>query len=349
MAERRGKGNMKYQKYMQEIMEQLTEYKTKVDEIAISYVSEKQKHEKQLENMDGKYTESYMAEERRNWKPKINYRGLIDFAREVHQKNAMDYFDKIKSEMDGYFQIPVDSGFASTVSAIKAVGVTLNDREFKLLQGASGGYWGRRLLNELAVSRTKTEQGAELENGEMKRTEKETKIPYGGVELPDIEKAYDSLQGVQNALNMAFEGYCGENYELKNIVFPLSKATEETNTSLVETYGVQPHKQTLDNLTISKMASSTKCFDEKYHSYTAFSEMMRSLEATMPKPKRKEVLTDDDKKLIDMIINSNYPTLAQDEAVNIAKADEHLAELLALDERYGAAVKTALGEVSENE
>jgi len=330
-------------------MQELNQYKEKVDEMATAYVAEKTKFEKSLEDMRGKYTPEYIEDSRKNWQPKMNYKGLIDFAREVHQKNAMDYFDKIKSEMDGYFQIPVDNGFASTVSAIKAVGVTLNNREFELLQGASGGYWGRRLLNELAVSRTKTEQRAELENGEMKRTEKETKIPYGGVELPDIEKAYDSLQSVQNALNMAFEGYCGEGYELKDIVFPLSKTTEETNAKLAAAYGVQPQKQTLDAVTISKMATSAKCFDENYHSYTAFSELMGGLAATMPKPKRKETLTDDDKKLIDTLIDSKYESLAKDQAVQIAKADEHLAELLRLDTRYGAAVKTALGEVSENE
>lgn len=340
---------MKYQKFMKKIMEQLTAYKKEVDEMAVGYIAEKTKHEKQLESMRGKYTESYITEERRNWKPKVDYGKAVALARETRRKIAMSYFDKIKAELDGYFQIPVDSGFASTVSAIKAVGVTLNNREFELLQGASGGYWGRRLLNELAVSRTKTEQGAELENGEMKRTEKETKIPYGGVELPDIEKAYDSLQSVQNALNMAFEGYCGEGYELKDIVFPISKATEETNAKLAAAYGVQPQKQTLDAVTISKMATSAKCFDENYHSYTAFSELMGGLAATMPKPKRKETLTDDDKKLIDTLIDNRYESLAKDQAVQIAKADEHLAEILMLDTRYGAAVKTALGEVSENE
>lgn len=340
---------MNYQRIMQKIMEQLTAYKSKVDEMAVAYVAEKTKYEKQLQSMEGKYTESYIAEERRNWKPKVNYRGIIDLARETHRKIAMGYFDKIKSEMDSYFSTPVNADFASTLVAVKTLGLNLTNYEFSLLQSSSNGYMGRRLLNELAVSRTKTEQRAELENGEMKRTEKEVKMPYGGVELPDIEKAYDSLQGVQNALNVAFEGYCGESYELKDIVFPLSKATEETNAKLVAAYGVQPQKQTLDAVTISKMATSAKCFDENYHSYTAFSELMGGLAATMPEPKRKEVLTDDDKKLIDTLIDSRYESLAKDQAVQIAKADEHLAELLRLDERYGQSVKQALGEVSENE
>lgn len=340
---------MNYQKIMQKIMEQLTAYKAEVDEVATSYVAEKTRFEKSLEDMRGKYTPEYIEESRKNWKPKANYRGIIDLARETHRKIAMSYFQKIKSEMDGYFQIPVDSGFAATVTAVKSLGVTLNNREFELLQATSGGYWGLRLLNELGVSRTRTEQRAELENGQTKRVEKEVKTPYTTVNLPDIEKAYDSLQGVQNALNMAFDGYCGESYELKDIVFPLSKTTEETNAKLAAAYGVQPQKQTLDTITISKMASSGKCFDENYHSYKAFYELMDSLAATMPKPKRKEVLTESDRKLIDTLIDSKYESLGREQAVQIAKADEHLAEILRLDERYGVAVKTALGEVSENE
>ncbi|MDE7280368.1 MAG: hypothetical protein K2N36_01330, partial [Ruminiclostridium sp.] len=86
-------------------------------------------------------------------------------------------------------------------------------------------------------------------------------------------------------------------------------------------------------------------FNENYQSYTELSEIMENLAATMPTPKRKEVLTDDDKKLIDTLIDSKYESLAKDHAVQIAKADEHLAELLRLDTRYGEAVKTALGEV----
>lgn len=35
------------------------------------------------------------------------------------------------------------------------------------------------------------------------------------------------------------------------------------------------------------------------------------------------------------LISSNYPSLAQGDAIRIAKADSRLAEILALDERYG--------------
>ncbi len=341
---------MKYQAYMKKILQQLTEYKGTVDALATSYQLEVARREEELTGTKGKYTDSYIEEARRNWKPTKDYSGEIGMAREKHQKIALAYIDQIQKELDSYFQIPVDNGFATTITAINSLGVTLSNREFELLQGKANGYWGLRLLNQAAISRTKTEQQAELDdNNKMKRVEKEVKIPYGGVELPNIEQAYNSLQSVKNAVNTAFEGYCGANYELKDIVFPISEAQEATNVKLSEAYGVQPQKQALDNITISKMAISVKCFDENYRSYTVFSEMMEELAATMPKPERKTTLTDGEKKLIDTLINPQYPLAGQNDAIRIAKTDERLAELLMLDTRYSKSVKEALGEVSDNE
>ena len=97
------------------------------------------------------------------------------------------------------------------------------------------------------------------------------------------------------------------------------------------------------------MAGSVKCFDENHRPYTAFSEMMKGLEATMPEPKRKTTLTDSDKNLIDTLISTDYPSLAQSDAIKIAKADSRLVEILSLDERYGKAVKEALREGADNE
>lgn len=316
--------------------------------LSSSYLAEKATHEEELRKMQGKYTEEYITESRQNWKPKTDYRKAVSIAREKHQKIALAYIDRIQKEMDEYFQVPVNPSFASTVTALKTVGAKINNREFQLLQGACGGYWDRKLLSELAANRTEKSDKVEL-NGTnaSERIIVDKPMPYIGVELPDIEEAYNNLQSVKNAVNIAFE-YCGESYELKDIVFR-DEARERINDKLSEAYGVQPQKPTLDSMTISKMASSIKCFDENYHSYTAFSEMMGTLAATMPEPKRKTALTDSDRNLIDTLIDSKYPTSAQNDAIRIAKADSRLAEILALDERYGKAVQAAVEEASDNE
>lgn len=109
-------------------MEQLTGYKGTVDTLATSYQLEVARREEELTGTKGKYTDEYIKESRRNWESSKDYSGEISRSREKHQKIALAYIDQIQKELDSYFQIPVDSGFTATVTAIKALGVTPNNR-----------------------------------------------------------------------------------------------------------------------------------------------------------------------------------------------------------------------------
>ena len=341
---------MNYKKIMQRIFAELSMYKQEIDKFAADYQSEYKKFDEEMRAAEGKFTESYIRESRQNWKPRLDYAGLISMARETHSKNVAGCISQLEQQLNDYFRTPADANFCATLTAIKALGVNLSNREFSLLQESSNGYLGRRLLNELAVTRAKTEQAAELKDGEMIRTEKEAKIPYGGVDLPDIEKAYDALQSLKNGVNIAFSGYCGEHFELQDIVFPLDRGAEETSRKLAETYGVQPlQKQALGAVEISKMATSIKYFDENSRTFTEFAKMMDGISATLPKPPKKTELTKDDESLIDSLIDFRYPNSAKEKAVEIAKKDERLRELLELDERYRDAIEKSLGEASDDE
>lgn len=338
-----------YKKIMQKIFAELKMYKQEIDKFGADYQSERKKFDEEIEAAKGKYTESFIAESRANWKPRLDYAGLISMARETHSKNVTRCISQLEQQLNDYFKTPADANFCATLNSIKLLGVTPNNLEFKLLQETSGGYWGRRLLNELAVSRTKTEQRAELENGEMTSVQKEKAIPYTNIELQNIEQAFDGLQNVKNAVNIAFSGYCGTSYELKDIVFPVDKAAEETSRKLAEVYGTESQKQVLGVMEISKMTASINCLSEDYRSYVEFAKIMDSIDATIPKPPKKTELTEDDKSLIDSLIDFRYPNSAKEKAVEIAQKDERLKELLELDERYKDAIEKSLGEVSDNE
>lgn len=341
---------MNYKKIMQKILTELSMYKSEIDKFAADYQAERRKFDEEMEAAEGKFTESYIAETRANWKPSKNYSGLVKMARETHSKTMMGCISQLEQQLNNYFRAPADANFCATLNSIKLLGVTPDNLELKLLQETSGGYWGRKLLNHLAISRTKTEQAAELKGGEMTRTEKETKIPYGGVDLPDIEKAYDALQSVKNAVSTALEGYCGEGFELKDIIFPPNKTAEETSRKLAEAYGVQPQKQMMGAVEISKMATSIKYFDENNRAFTEFAKMLDGINATLPETSKKTELAENDRELIDLIIEPQYPSLAAGKAVEIAKKDKRLSELLKLDSRYGQKVREALGEeASDNE
>lgn len=339
---------MNYKKIMQKILAELSMYKSEIDKLAISYQEECKRFDKEMEAAEGKFTESYIAETRANWKPRLDYAGLISMARETHSGNVARCITQLEQQLGDYFRTPADANFCATLTAIKALGVNLSNREFSLLQESANGYVGRRLLNELAITRMQTEQAAELKDGEMTSVQKEKTIPYTGVDLPDIEKAYDALQSVKNAVNIAFQGYCGEDCELKGVVFSSDKAAEETNRRLVETYGTELREQALSAMEISKMATSIKCLGENYHAYVEFAKMMDNIDATIPKRSKKTELTEDDKKLIDLMIEPQYPSLAAGKAAEIAKSDSRLAEILLLDERYGQRVREALGKETES-
>lgn len=335
---------MNYKKSMQKILAELSMYKSEIDKLAADYQSERKKFDEEMEAAKGKFTESYIAETRANWKPSKNYSGLVKMARETHSKTVMGCISQLEQQLNDYFRAPADANFCATLNSIKLLGVTPDNLELKLLQETSGGYWGRKLLNHLAISRTKTEQAAELKEGEMTTVQKEKPIPCFSVELPSIEHAYDALQSLKNAVNTAFSGYCGVNYELKDVIFPVDAVTEQTSRKLAEAYGMQPQKQTLGAMEISKMATSIKFFDENSRVYTEFAKMVDIINATIPETSKKTELTENDRELIDLIIEPQYPSLAAGKAVEIAKKDERLSELLKLDSRYGQKVREALGE-----
>lgn len=341
---------MNYKKIMQKILTELSMYKSEIDKFAADYQAERRKFDDEMEAAEGKFTESYIAETRANWKPSKNYFGLVKMARETHSKTVMGCISQLEQQLNDYFRAPADANFCATLTAIKALGVNnLSNREFSLLQESANGYLGRRLLNELATTRTQTEQAAELKEGEMTTVQKEKPIPCFSVELPSIEHAYDALQSLKNAVNTAFRGYCGTNYELKDVIFPVDAVTEQTSRKLAEAYGMQPQKQTLGAMEISKMATSIKFFDENSRVYTEFAKMVDSINATIPKPQKKTELTEGDKSLIDSLIDYQYPNTARAKAVEIAGKDERLKELLQLDTRYKDAIQKSLGEASDNE
>lgn len=188
---------MNYKKIMQRIFAELSMYKSEIDKLAADYQSKYKKFDEEMRAAEGKFTESYIRESRQNWKPRLDYAGLISMARETHSKNVTRCISQLEQQLNDYFRTPADANFCATLTAIKALGVNLSNREFSLLQESSNGYLGRRLLNELAVTRTQTVPEAELKDGEMTNVQKEKPIPCFSVDLPDIEKAYDALQNVK--------------------------------------------------------------------------------------------------------------------------------------------------------
>ena len=97
---------MNHKNYFEKIMEALKDYKKSVDMLIPQYQAEVNRHDAELESMRGKYTDSYIAEEKEKWKPSKNYRGLLDAEREKRSSIAEHYLELLKKNLDGYFNSP---------------------------------------------------------------------------------------------------------------------------------------------------------------------------------------------------------------------------------------------------
>lgn len=70
------------------------------------------------------------------------------------------------------------------------------------------------------------------------------------------------------------------------------------------------------------------------HADEAFSKVMEKANSILPESKIKRELTENDRKFIDTLIDSKYPSLARDRVKALAEADTDIESLLLLDERY---------------
>lgn len=327
---------MRVKTYLEKTMVELKAYKEKIDSIIPVYWAEINAHEVYLENMEGKYTPEYIAEEREKWKPKTDYYGIINAEREKRKAATDFYLELIQKSLDKYFNSPVSAEFANKVTAIKMMGLQLSDREFKLLQNSANTYMERRLLSQLAKSRTVSEARTVLDPEKAKTNynvsealenkQIEVSKPYWGVEVPDIEKVYSAFQNVKNNVNTVFRGYCGSNMELKEIV-----GCDGNNIGA-----------------IVDATHSLNCFDLEKGSYKEFLEIMEKAAEVLPSSRVKTALTESERKFIDALIPAadyeKYPTLARKRAVELARASAEVASLFMFDGRYKEDVEKALNE-----
>ena len=89
---------MRVKTYLEKTMVELKAYKEKIDSIIPVYWAEINAHEVYLENMEGKYTPEYIAEERGKWKPKTDYSGIINAEREKRKASGNNGFRNITRE-----------------------------------------------------------------------------------------------------------------------------------------------------------------------------------------------------------------------------------------------------------
>lgn len=298
---------MKYQKNVKKISTALAKYKASIDELETLYKSECQKVKSEAEKMRGKWTDEYISKYISEHNPDATFKARLQGARAEAEPIILDSLDRLQKVLDGYFNAPIKPDFANKIMSIKLSGLQLSDLEFKILQDSATSYMERRLLNQLAESRTKRSTVVELDsNGTPHSKETDVNNPYLHFELPNIESVYKQFEDFKRTARTLLYQYSGTNAEMSHLL----------------------DKDVPNYVSVTADAFFRGGYEEE------FTKTMEKANAILPESKIKRELTENDKKLIDLLIDEKYPSLAQSRAKELAEADTDIGELLALDERY---------------
>lgn len=308
---------MKYKSYVAVITKALKEYKELVDSMAAAYKQDRQKIEQTAKEMQGKWTQEYIEKYKRENNPIFKYKKQMQEYRARYEPTVIKYLEFLKKQLDDYFNAPVKAEFANKINAIKISGLKLSNMEFKLLQDTATSYMERRLLEQLAMSRTSISiQHAfdtnEPDGGRNGVRNVEVADPCCAVELPDIESMYKAFRDYEHAATGLLRSYAGPNAELT---------------------------MALDNNTRDYIAVSMDAYF-RCNKESEFIEHMDKANSILPESKVKRELTENDRKLIDVLVDPKYPTLAEKTVKEIAEISPELTELFALDDRYSKYLET---------
>ena len=146
----------------------------------------------------------------------------------------------------------------------------------------------------------------ELDNsGQPHRKETDICNPYY-LEVPNLEETYKEFENYKQSARGLLYSYSGQKAEMSHL---------------------------LDNNTPNYISVSMDSYFRN-RKEEEFTKVMEKANSILPESKIKRELTENDKKLIDLLVDSKYPTLAKDRVRTLAEADADIGELLALDERY---------------
>lgn len=298
---------MKYQKYVKKISEALTKYKAEIDDLEHSYNAEHKRIKEEASKMKGQWTDEYIQKYIVEHSPDANIKAKFQSARARVEPVVLDSLDRIKKSLDNYFNAPVNPDFTNKIMAIKLSGLQLSDLEFKILSESASSYMECRLLNELAETRTRKGHTVSIaENGEGNTKEIDLPNPYIHLDVPNIESTYKEFENYKSTVRTLLYQYSGTNAGISHL---LDKEVPNYISVSADAYFKYNHEQT-------------------------FTHVMEKANAILPESKVKRTLTENDKKLIDTLIDSRYPSLAEQRVREIAEADADIGELFSLDSRY---------------
>lgn len=332
---------MKYKGFIVSIKDELLAFKRGVDSLVADFDKEEADMKKKLGEMREKYSESFANEYKEKWQPKRH-----DYKKEIEKlkgkcRNRLDtHLGQIKRELNEYFSTPPSPEFTALVSSIKTIGIRLSNEEFDSLRHEANGYWGLRLLSEIAGQRTKEGTKTEVKDGNIKTSQVETPDP-ASVRMPSIKNTYSVLKGLENSISIAL-GYMGKDGQLKRFFPDESSILEENNKKnhehLKEKYGFAADYESRPSASsiIQPVIASQQIqrLTGNGEAYSAFLDAMGGVECTIKKQDRYEQLSDNEREIVDALVDPRYEYSKKEKVEKLVKTNDIAAELLMRDGRY---------------
>lgn len=314
---------IRYQLYIDKVEHELKNYKEYVDDCEKKYLAGLALIDRKMQEVEnaGCYNADYInkykagIEDEKTALCSNKYAPLLNDKRKQTQTIIDKYINFIEKDLNAFFGGDIDPALANKVQALQSTGVKLSDKEFDVLKGQAKSYFDLRIINQLAETRTKETQAVTIENGKPTTETKETRAPYvGKIELPDPDKTFKSFNEYKAGVNAVLNYYCGNEYKLKKALGDNGRDKNGCNIEIVQC-----------------------AFAENFFKQKKGENLTKELDiatAVLPQNEKIRELTEKEKAFIDTLIDEKHPFIIPQEVAKYCKLDEHLADLLLLDDRY---------------
>lgn len=224
-----------YKNTLREIEAEMDSYRTVINNLAADYTGAVNRVESDLQRLKGSLTEQGESAYRQAHYPdKTVFSRRISAAQEKTRTVTEHHLNRLKKEIDAYFEHPVRAEFSTRITAIITIGMKLSRHEFDSLCNAAEGYNESRLV-----------QAAGEKAGYEFR-------------LPDADAVYKAADRLKTSVNGTLKYYSGKNSELIDLMpgvehgimysalgdaFYRTKPAAEAEKALDAAYALMPQKE----------------------------------------------------------------------------------------------------------
>lgn len=298
------------------IMELLRNYKEQVDALARDYDVERQEHHQKAIEMRAEncYTDSFLDEFERNFKPTRDYKSKITTMRNVHINTFEGLADRLKSYVYEFFNGAISQDFANKIQSITSTGLQLSDVEFEILEKETDSYLSKRLFNQLALKRVD-------DNGNPS--------PYPLVDVPDAYLVRKAIDDFINDSGNLLKLYCGtvvhakqDSFDTQNVEYSVLYDYADID----ERFGMKK-AYTVNSDSILRDDRGTKLID------FIVSEGIAKLDEKKP-------LSEDEKDILNTLIEPEIYVYSVKDRVKECAKNSLIRDMLLRDERFAEYVPT---------